>query len=103
MVSEDAFRTEPNLDIKTQHFTLWIVCHLLGDYYEAVKSEMEKAATIYKTTCDQYNYGRSCTKYGDLKAIGKWQDPVYILHDTGCLENNYTSLLQILKKEFNKH
>ncbi|XP_029156360.1 uncharacterized protein LOC114929112 [Nylanderia fulva] len=47
------------------------VCHLLGDYYEAVKTEMEKAAAIYKTTCDQYNYGRSCAKYGDFKAVGK--------------------------------
>ncbi|XP_028047691.1 LOW QUALITY PROTEIN: uncharacterized protein LOC105834862 [Monomorium pharaonis] len=47
------------------------VCHLLGDFYEAVKLDMEKAASIYKTTCDQYNYARSCTKFGDFKAIGK--------------------------------
>lgn len=55
-----------------QHFILWIVCHLLGDYYETVKQEIEKAAAIYKTTCDQYNYARSCAKFGDFKAIGEW-------------------------------
>ncbi|KYN50217.1 PREDICTED: cytochrome c oxidase assembly factor 7 homolog [Cyphomyrmex costatus] len=47
------------------------VCHLLGDFYEAVKMEIEKAASLYKTTCDQYNYARSCAKFGDFKVIGK--------------------------------
>ncbi|XP_024887146.1 cytochrome c oxidase assembly factor 7 homolog [Temnothorax curvispinosus] len=47
------------------------VCHLLGDYYEAVNADMAKAASLYKTTCDQYNYARSCAKFGDFKAIGK--------------------------------
>ncbi|KAL0116794.1 hypothetical protein PUN28_010011 [Cardiocondyla obscurior] len=47
------------------------VCHLLGDYYEAVNTDHEKAASLYKTTCDEYNYGRSCAKFGDFKTIGK--------------------------------
>ncbi|XP_020279040.1 cytochrome c oxidase assembly factor 7 homolog [Pseudomyrmex gracilis] len=47
------------------------VCHLLGDFHEAVKGEMENAAATYKANCDDYNYGKSCAKYGDFKAIGK--------------------------------
>lgn len=47
------------------------VCHLLGDYYESVNQEMEKAAAIYRATCDNHNYGRSCAKFGDFKAVGK--------------------------------
>ncbi|KYN36177.1 hypothetical protein ALC56_09478 [Trachymyrmex septentrionalis] len=47
------------------------VCHLLGDFYEAVKLNTEKAALLYKTTCDQYNYARSCAKFGDFKVVGK--------------------------------
>lgn len=47
------------------------VCHLLGDYYEAVNQELEKAATLFKTTCDKYDYGRSCAKYGGFKITGK--------------------------------
>ncbi|XP_011874174.1 PREDICTED: uncharacterized protein LOC105565520 [Vollenhovia emeryi] len=47
------------------------VCHLLGDYYEAVNSEPEKAASLYKMNCDRYNYGRSCAKFGDFKVTGK--------------------------------
>ncbi|XP_025156551.1 uncharacterized protein LOC105186426 [Harpegnathos saltator] len=47
------------------------VCHLLGDYYESIENCMEKAVSIYKMTCDKYNYGRSCAKYGDFLAIGK--------------------------------
>ncbi|RLU20053.1 hypothetical protein DMN91_006659 [Ooceraea biroi] len=45
------------------------VCHLLGDYYESIKPDLEQAAAIYKATCDNYNYGRSCAKFGDFKAV----------------------------------
>lgn len=34
--------------------------------------DMEKAASIYKMTCDQYNYARSCAKFGDFKVIGEF-------------------------------
>ncbi|KAG5335507.1 COA7 factor, partial [Acromyrmex charruanus] len=47
------------------------VCHLLGNFYEAIKLDTDKAASLYKTTCDQYNYARSCAKFGDFKVIGK--------------------------------
>ncbi|XP_067206310.1 cytochrome c oxidase assembly factor 7 homolog [Linepithema humile] len=47
------------------------VCHLLGDFYEAVNNELEKASLLYKATCDKYNYARSCAKFGDFKIMGK--------------------------------
>lgn len=49
----------------------WIVCHLLGDYNESIKQDSKEAIKIYKNNCDEFNYGRSCTKYGDYKVIGK--------------------------------
>ncbi|KAG7200739.1 hypothetical protein KM043_001288 [Ampulex compressa] len=47
------------------------VCHLLGDFTEAIKKDFKKAAAIYKMNCDDYNYGRSCGKYGAFSVIGK--------------------------------
>jgi len=48
------------------------VCHLLGDYYEAINMQPERAAAMYKSTCDKYDYGRSCAKFGDFKAVGEY-------------------------------
>jgi len=45
---------------------------LLGDFYEAVNTNVEKAASLYKTTCDQYDYARSCAKFGDYKVLGEF-------------------------------
>ncbi|KZC12164.1 Sel1 repeat-containing protein 1 like protein [Dufourea novaeangliae] len=47
------------------------VCHLLGDYEESIKSDFTVAANIYKKTCDEMNYGKSCTKYGDFRLLGR--------------------------------
>ncbi|XP_076231238.1 uncharacterized protein LOC143177261 [Calliopsis andreniformis] len=46
-------------------------CHLLGDYTEAIKQDFNEATKIYKNNCDERNYGRSCTKYGDYNVIGR--------------------------------
>lgn len=47
------------------------VCHLLGDFFEAINKEFEKASRIYKSNCDDYNFGRSCHKYGSYSLVGK--------------------------------
>ncbi|KAL6264034.1 hypothetical protein P5V15_004115 [Pogonomyrmex californicus] len=35
---------------------------------------MKKAALLYQKTCDEYNYARSCAKFGDFKVVGKGCD-----------------------------
>ncbi|XP_043250454.1 cytochrome c oxidase assembly factor 7 homolog isoform X1 [Colletes gigas] len=62
------------------------VCHLLGDYNESIKTDNKEAADIYKKTCDDMNYARSCTKYGDFALVGK-----------GC-EKNVKEAYKYLKK-----
>ncbi|OXU27670.1 hypothetical protein TSAR_003741 [Trichomalopsis sarcophagae] len=47
------------------------VCHLLGDYHEALKKDFKGAADIYQKNCDNFNFGRSCAKFGGYKLIGK--------------------------------
>ncbi|CAG0917526.1 unnamed protein product [Notodromas monacha] len=47
------------------------VCHLLGDYFEAVSRDFEKAAKIYRTNCDDYKFARSCHKYGNYGFLGR--------------------------------
>ncbi|XP_003706539.1 cytochrome c oxidase assembly factor 7 [Megachile rotundata] len=47
------------------------VCHLLGDYNEAIKVNHSEAGKIYKKNCDDYNFGRSCTKYGEYVYVGR--------------------------------
>ncbi|GIY97981.1 cytochrome c oxidase assembly factor 7 homolog [Caerostris extrusa] len=49
-------------------------CHLLGDYLEAVKKDFENAAKVYKSNCDERNYGKSCFKYGNFRYLGKGCD-----------------------------
>lgn len=47
------------------------VCHLLGDYLEAVKKDYEKARKLYKSNCDDYKFGKSCLKFGTYALLGK--------------------------------
>ncbi|XP_059056218.1 cytochrome c oxidase assembly factor 7 homolog [Achroia grisella] len=47
------------------------VCHLLGDYLEAIKKDFEKAATVFKSNCLDYNFGKSCLKYGNYALVGR--------------------------------
>ncbi|XP_063992780.1 cytochrome c oxidase assembly factor 7 homolog [Diachasmimorpha longicaudata] len=46
-------------------------CHLYGDYMESIKQDFEKAASLYKSNCDERNWPRSCAKFGGYKATGK--------------------------------
>ena len=46
-------------------------CHLLGDYWEAVKKDFSKALKIYSSNCDDYGHGHSCHKVGGYKYVGK--------------------------------
>ena len=46
-------------------------CHRLADFEGNVKKDYEKAAKVYKTNCDDYKYGHSCFKYGNLVIMGK--------------------------------
>lgn len=47
------------------------VCHLLADYFEAIKKDFKKARKVYKSNCEDYNYAMSCFKYGNYVALGK--------------------------------
>ena len=57
------------------------MCHLLGDFLESVKKDFSKAATIYRSTCDDYKFSRSCHKYAGYSLAGK-----------GCTEDHPTAL-----------
>ncbi|CAG4934768.1 unnamed protein product [Parnassius apollo] len=50
------------------------VCQLLGDYLEAIKKDYRKAAVVYKNNCLDYNFGKSCLKYGNYALIGRGRD-----------------------------
>ncbi|KRT85845.1 hypothetical protein AMK59_1025 [Oryctes borbonicus] len=47
------------------------VCHLLGDYLEAIKKDYEKASKVYKSNCDDNRFGKSCLKFGTYALLGK--------------------------------
>ncbi|XP_011311100.1 cytochrome c oxidase assembly factor 7 homolog [Fopius arisanus] len=61
-------------------------CHLLGDYNEGIKRDIETAANIYKANCDERNWPRSCAKFGGYVATGK-----------GC-EKDYVEAFKYLEK-----
>lgn len=54
------------------HF-LWqnLVCHLLGDFMESIKKDFPKAASLYRSNCDDYKYSRSCHKFAAYSLVGK--------------------------------
>jgi cytochrome c oxidase assembly factor 7 len=65
------------------------VCHLLGDYLESIKKDFTKAGKIYKSNCDDYNFGRSCYKFGTYMLLGRGQqvvdpDVAYEYYSKGC-------------------
>jgi len=51
------------------------VCHLLADFFEAVKQDWSKAAKLYQVNCDDYSYGHSCYKIGNYAFMGKGDVP----------------------------
>lgn len=51
-------------------------CHLLGDYLETIRKDYEKARIVYQSNCNDYNYPRSCLKYGNYAFIGKGKSGV---------------------------
>lgn len=76
------------------------VCHLLGDYLEGIKKDFEKAAKVYKSTCDDYGYAKSCFKFGNYSFLGKGKsgskgDPkaAFTYYEKGCNLNDPDSCL----------
>ncbi|KAK9884328.1 hypothetical protein WA026_005278 [Henosepilachna vigintioctopunctata] len=74
------------------------VCHLLGDYLEAISKDFEKAAVVYRSNCDDYKYGKSCLKYGTYMLTGKGvrksdQKVAFDYFEKGCELGNETACL----------
>jgi len=68
---------------------LFTVCHLLGDYFEAIKQNYEKAAKIYQVNCESFKHGHSCLKIGNYSYMGKGslkqsQKKALEYYDLGC-------------------
>ncbi len=66
---------------------------MLGDYLEAIKKDFEKASKVYRSNCDDYNYAKSCLKFGNYSFLGKGRatgsdkgDPklAYRYYEKGC-------------------
>lgn len=77
----------------------FIVCHLLGDFLEAVKKDFKKARKIYKANCDDRGYAKSCFKYGNYLALGKGEGKADVAgslryFDEACKGNEYRACFQ---------
>lgn len=72
------------------------VCHLLGDYFDAINKEFSKAGSIYKENCDTRNFPLSCRKYGGYLSVGRGLDKAdvpaaYKYFEKGCELKDSTS------------
>ncbi|KAL1130440.1 hypothetical protein AAG570_011688 [Ranatra chinensis] len=47
------------------------VCHLLGNYLEAISKDFDKAGKVYKSNCDDYNFAKSCLKTANYMVTGR--------------------------------
>lgn len=56
-------------------YSFWIyyfsVCHLLGDFLEAVDRDQDKAFKVYQENCETGNFARSCYKCATYTASGQ--------------------------------
>jgi len=63
-------------------------CHLLGDYWEGIKTDFAKAFRTYEKNCVDYNFGHSCHKAAGYTYFGKGctkdADRAYDLFMKGC-------------------
>ncbi|KAK2722589.1 cytochrome c oxidase assembly factor 7 homolog [Artemia franciscana] len=75
------------------------VCQLLGEYFEAVTKDLEKAAKVFKSNCDDNKFPRSCFKYGGFAFIGQGckedKDAAYDYFKKGCDLGNAPSCLNL--------
>ncbi|XP_071449769.1 cytochrome c oxidase assembly factor 7 homolog [Hetaerina americana] len=74
------------------------VCHLLGDYLEAIKKDYQKAAKVYKANCDGQKYAKSCYKYATYSYLGKGKVPkdqktAFDYYNRGCEYGDVDSCL----------
>lgn len=46
-------------------------CHLLADYFEAIKKDFDKAGKVYKDNCDARDFPKSCFKTANYLLLGK--------------------------------
>jgi len=74
------------------------VCHQLGDYLETVKKDNDKARKIFRSTCDDYGFAKSCMKYGNYAFLGKGGmkgnlGEALQYYEKGCELNNAESCL----------
>lgn len=46
-------------------------CHRLANYLENIRKDYKGATDLYKTTCDEYKYSRSCSTYAKNKTLGR--------------------------------
>lgn len=69
------------------YFNFLLVCHLLGDYLEAIKKNYEKSFKVYQNNCDESNFAKSCIKAGDYFVKGKGgvkEDKIKVSSLTWC-------------------
>ncbi|KAF2352722.1 hypothetical protein FHG87_016518 [Trinorchestia longiramus] len=63
-------------------------CHLLGEYFETIKTDHDKAMKVFKNNCDEYKFARSCYKYATLALRGKGnkqaREEVSSYYEKGC-------------------
>lgn len=52
-------------------FSFIPVCHKLAEYLENYKKDYEKASKVFRSTCDDYGYAKSCLKYGHYNFLGR--------------------------------
>lgn len=50
-------------------------CQLLGEYFEAVKTDFRAAFDVFRENCEQRRHPRSCFKYGQYLSAGRECEP----------------------------
>lgn len=46
-------------------------CHRLANFLENIRHQYKEATELYKKTCDEMKYGRSCLVYARQKSLGR--------------------------------
>lgn len=52
-------------------FSHYSACHQLGEFYQAVERDNEKAKAIFKANCEDRDYAQSCFSLGIIHLTNK--------------------------------
>lgn len=82
-------------------------CELLGEFFELIEQNIQRAGKLYRFTCDQYSLGKSCHNYASFLFYGRGVNKDYVkaldYFSKGCLQGHASSCFNAAQIHLGEH